>query len=169
MANLGPTDDYTFAGNVRFRVPPKFPDASIPSASILGPIAGDKVQGNLNITLSQTGTVVAATQYLRAIFGTTGLVVALKAAIVETIATGADRTVTIDLLKSTGAGAFASILTAPLVLNNASTLRTLTNATFSAAGLVAGDILKLTVAVAGAAGAQALGLVVSVTLREDPS
>lgn len=64
-------------------------------------------------------------------------------------------------------GAFASILAAPIVFNNTSTLRALVSAAFSSTSLVDGDILKLTVAVAGAAGAQAQGFICSVTIRED--
>jgi hypothetical protein len=167
MSNLNPTDDYTFSGRVRFRQAPAFPNDAIPSAAIDGPIDAAKLEGEHAFTLSQSGEVVAATQYLRVIFGATGLVVAMEAAITEAIATGPDRTVTVDLLRSSGGGAFASILAAPLVFNNTSTLRTLAGAAFSNAALADGDILKLTVAVAGVAGAQAQGLVCSVTMRED--
>ena len=165
--NLNPTDDYTFSGNVRFRKKPRFPDESVPSAAIEGPISAAKLEGEYSFTLSQPGTVVAETQYLRAVRGAAATVVALEAAITEAIATGVDRAVTIDLLRSTGGGAFASILSAPLVLDNSSTLRALSSAAFASAGLVDGDILMLTVAVSGVAGAQAEGLICSVTIRED--
>lgn len=166
-ASLTPQDNYTFAGDVRFRNKPKMPDESIPDAYIDGPIGANKLEGEYSITHSQSGTVAAATEYLKVIHGTEGTVLAVEAAITETIATGADRTVTVDILKSTSAGAFASILTAPLVLDDGSVLRTVEAASIASAGLVAGDLLKLTVAVAGVAGAQAAGLVVTVSLRED--
>jgi hypothetical protein len=167
MSNLNPTDDYTFSGRVRFRQAPTFPNDAIPSAAIDGPIDAVKLEGEHNFTLSQSGDVVAAAEYLRVIFGATGVVIAMEAAITETIATGPDRTVTVDLLKSSGGGAFTSILAAPLTFNSTSTLRALASAAFSNPALADGDILKLTVAVAGAAGAQAQGLVCSVTIRED--
>lgn len=167
MSNLNPTDDYTFSGRVRFRQAPTFPNDAIPSAAIDGPIDAVKLEGEHNFTLSQTGDVVAATEYLRVVFGATGVVIAMEAAITEAIATGPDRTVTVDLLKSSGAGAFASILAAPLVFNNTTTLRALASAAFANPALVDGDILKLTVSVAGVAGAQAQGLICSVTIRED--
>ena len=41
--------------------------------------------------------------------------------------------------------------------------------TVAVTALVAGDILRLVLTVAGAAGAQAQGLIVTLTVREDPS
>src|SRR5690349_13968576 len=73
-------------------------------------IQASKLQGEFNLTVDQTGAVVAATRYLRAIRGVSGIVLDLQAMVTEAVATGADRTVTIDLKKSTGGGAFASIL-----------------------------------------------------------
>lgn len=144
------------------------PAGSIADAGVqaLADIADTKVRHRNNFTLSQTGTVVAATQYLT-IQKYTGAVLAIEAMITETIATGADRTVTIDLAKSTGGAAFASILTSTIVFNNVSVLRTITEGVINTSGLVDGDVLRLTVAVAGAAGNQALGLVVTVQAREN--
>ncbi len=150
------------------------PALSVRNASIGAGAAGDyimrtKLEGTNYIVHSQTGTVANTTQYLRAVYGATGTILAMQACVTETIATGADRTITLDLLKSTGAGAFASILTTALVLTNASVLRTLTTASILTPGLVVGDLLKLTAVVAGGAGNQALGLIVSIMLREDPA
>ncbi len=110
--------------------------------------------------------VVAATQDIHIGFFT-GAVVSIKAAITGAIATGADRTVTVDLQKSTGAAAFATILTGVITFNNVSTLRAVTAGTLSSVTWIAGDILRVVVAVAGAAGAQAQGLIVTVTLDEN--
>lgn len=76
-----------------------------------------------------------------------------------TIATGADRTVNVDLQKSTGGGAFATVLSATALLNNASSLRTLASGTLSSTTYAAGDLFRWVVTVAGAAGNQAIGLV----------
>jgi hypothetical protein len=167
-ANLTPQDNYTFAGSVRFRGSVAFPDAAIDPSALAGEIPASKLDGEYSLTLSQTGTIAAATQYLKAIHGTAGAVVALDAAITETLPSG-DHTVTIDLQKSTGAGAFATILSATLVFNSSSTLRTVVAGSIASADLVAGDLLKLTVAVAGSTGAQGAGLIVTVTINEDPS
>lgn len=110
--------------------------------------------------------VVAETRDIHIVHGATGSVVSFRAAITGTIATGADRTVNVDLQKSTGAGAFATILTGTILFNNGSALRTVASATISATTLVAGDILRVVVTVAGAAGNQALGLIVTATIRE---
>lgn len=124
-----------------------------------------KLKHRYSFVLSQTGAVVAATEYLR-IMQAAGTVLSVEAAITEVVATGADRTITIDLQKSTGGGAFATVLSATIEFDNASVLRTISVGGISSAALVDGDILKLTVAVAGAAGAQAAGLVVNVVLSE---
>lgn len=111
--------------------------------------------------------IVAATVDLH-ISRAAGTVVAFEAAVTGAIATGADRTVTLDLQKSTGAAAFASVLSATLVLDNTNVLRTLEAATIGTAAYVDGDLFRVTVAVAGAAGNQAQGLIVTATLRENP-
>lgn len=148
-----------------------FPDGVVTKAKIpaLAGIEASKLEGEFAWHHTMTGTVVAAGPlYYGPIRGATADVISLEAAVTETIATGADRTVTIDLQKSTAGGAFASILTSTLVLNNASVLRIAQAAVLAAgAALVTGDLLRLSVAVAGAAGNQALGLVIRVILRED--
>lgn len=137
-------------------------DATVATAA---DINDSKVRHRYCFALSQTGAVVAATQYLR-ILQAAGTLLSLEAAITEAVATGADRTATIDLQKSTGGGAFSTVLSATIVFNNVSVLRTVSTGTFSSSPVIAGDILKLTVAVAGAAGAQAAGLVVNLVIAE---
>jgi hypothetical protein len=111
-------------------------------------------------------TVVALTRDIHIVRGAAGTLVGLQAAICGAIATGADRTVTVDLQKSTGAGAFATVLSSTIGFTNASVLRTALSAVFSSTSLVAGDILRLVITVAGAAGAQATGLLVTLTMEE---
>jgi hypothetical protein len=118
---------------------------------------------------SQTSTITAATAYIHAIKGTSGTIRNVRARIEEAVATGADRTVTIDVQKSTGGGAYATVLSATIVFNNVSSLRTFSAATISSSSLTADDVLKITVAVAGAAGAQATGLIVEVIVSEHPT
>ena len=132
-------------------------------------IEASKLEHQFSLDFAQVpGTaVVAETRDLHIVQGTTGETLAVEAAITGVIATGADRTVTIDVHRSTAAGAFGSILTAAITLNDGSTLRQKVAATIQTSALVAGDILRVIIAVAGSAGAQAQGLVVTTTVRED--
>lgn len=108
--------------------------------------------------------ITALTQTLGAAYAA-GTIVAFQAWI-EVDTTGADRTVTVDLQKSTGAGAYTTILSATIGFADGETVRTLKSATLSAAAYVAGDILRAIVTVAGAAGAQATGLSIRLITRE---
>jgi hypothetical protein len=143
-------------------------DASISSGTIIDP---GKVGHQFGESVAQEpGTaIVAQTKDLGIVNGQTGGVVSFKASITGAIATGADRTVTVDLQKSTAEGAFASILAATIQFTNADTLRAKKTTTFSDADLVTGDILRVVITVAGAAGAQAQGLIVTVYVQEDPA
>jgi hypothetical protein len=114
---------------------------------------------------SMNGAVVAAIKY----FGpmrAAGTLVGFEAAITETIATGADRTVSVDLKKSTGGGAFGTVLSAPIAFNNVSVLFTVSAGAFASSGLIDTDLLSINITVAGAAGNQALGLVARIFLTE---
>lgn len=117
---------------------------------------------------NQNAAVVADTQYAHIVNGATCTVYAVNAA-VDTVATGADRTVTVDLQRSTAGGAFASILTTPLVLNNANVARTMVSAALATTTLTQKDLLKWVISVAGSAGNQASGLVVEAILYEAAS
>lgn len=116
-----------------------------------------------------TGTaVVALTNQIMCVAKGTGTIKTFQAAIIGAIATGADRTVTIDLQKSTALGAFATVLSSTIVFNNASTLRVVSSGSFSDTTLANGDFLYITVAVAGAAGNQAQGLAICLEWDENP-
>jgi hypothetical protein len=146
------------------------PAASVTNASVAGGAAIDATklvhQFPLYVQQSPGSAVVAATTLLH-IARAAGSIVAIEA-MTTTPATGADRTVTIDLQKSTGGGAFASALTTTIVLDDDTTARTPVAGTVASPSLVDGDQLQLVVTVAGAAGAQADGLLVTVTVREEP-
>ena len=130
-------------------------------------IAAGKVIHVISKTYQQntTAAVVADNQYCHIIHGATCTVAGLSAA-VDTVATGSDRTVTIDLQRSTAGGAFASILGTPLVLNNSNVARTPVTAALAVTTLVQNDLLKWVITVAGVLGNQAIGLVVDLTLYE---
>lgn len=114
---------------------------------------------------NSSAAVVADNQYAHIVNGATCTLAYVKAA-VDTVATGADRTVNVDLQRSTAGGAFVSVLTSTIAFNNASTARTAVSGTIATATLAQGDILKWVVTVAGAAGNQAIGLVAEAFFQE---
>ena len=113
-----------------------------------------------------TTTVTALTKTL-GMAHASGTLVAFGAWI-EVVASGADRTITVDLQKSTGGGAYATVLSATAGFTNGSTVRSLVSGTLSSTSYVAGDIFRIVVTVAGAAGAQATGLSAKLIVRESP-
>jgi hypothetical protein len=136
------------------------------------PIDANKLYRHQSIDRELFGpavTVAALTTDVHIVRGTAGTLVGFQAAICGTIATGADRTITVDLQKSTGAGAYSTVLSGTIGFTNASVLRTAVSGTFSNTSLVAGDILRVIVTVAGSASAQALGLVATLTYAEQYS
>ena len=141
------------------------------SSSATQRIAASKVVHQFTLTRQPFGpatTISAITELLHSVRGAAGTAIGLEVSVV-TPATGADRTVSIDLQKSTGGGAFATILTTPLVLNNATAALTPQSAVIASSSLSDGDILRVVITVAGAAGNQAIGLLLALVLQEDPS
>lgn len=97
-----------------------------------------------------------------------GTVVSVEAAVTGVAATG-DRSVTVDVHKSTGGGAFATILSAPITLDIANALRVLEAGTVSSAAYVDGDLFRMIVTqVAGTTGTRPQGLIVTTTIGENP-
>lgn len=163
----------TFGAAVTFQGATSLPASSVGNAQIPAGAGIDYTKVNHLFTvdrqLFEPATAIAAkTELLKIVRGAAGVVVAFQAAI-ATNPTGADRTVSVDLQKSTGGGAFATILTAPIQFTDVSVDRTAVAAVISNTALVAGDILQAVVTVAGVAGAQAAGLVVSLTQAETPA
>lgn len=167
------TNAVHFAGAVSFGGTFTPPTGSITNASIVASagIDASKVNHKFPLRYAQApgSAIVAGTQDLHVVAGATGAIESVEAAITGAIATGGDRTVTIDIQKSTGGGAFATVLSATIQFDNGDTLRTASAGTVSDADLVDGDILRVVVTVAGAAGAQAEGLIVTLFLQETPS
>lgn len=135
-------------------------------------LAATKLQHQAPVRYNQApgSAVVADTQDVVVVNGATGLITAFQAAITGLIATGADRVLNLDLQKSTGGAAFASVLTATLQFTNADTLRTMKSASLdnTKTAVVAGDLLRVVATVAGAAGAAAQGVVATLNLYQDP-
>lgn len=122
---------------------------------------------SIDVELYPEGTTVVAlaSKLIHIVQGTTGTLVAFQG-IVTTVATGADRTIDVDLQKSTSAGSFATVLTTKIHFTNGSVIRTPVSAVINTASLVAGDVLRVVVTVAGSASAQAAGLFATLTFEE---
>jgi hypothetical protein len=164
------TNETHFAADVAFLADVTFPDSIVDDDSIESGanIAYSKLQHSFPLVYSQpNGTaVVAETRMLHVAKGD-GALLSVEAA-VTTVATGADRTVTVDVQKSTGGGAFATMLSATIVLDDDSVAFTPEAATVSGTNTYSdGDILQVVVTVAGSADAQAQGLVVTTFVYEE--
>jgi hypothetical protein len=133
-------------------------------------IDADKLQHRhpLSVELFPAATAITAGGKLLHISAVTGAVVALQAVAI-TAATGVDRTVVIDLQKSTGGAAFATVLTTTITLNASSVARVAQAAVVDATkiSLAVGDLLQLVWTVAGSAGDQAKGLLVTAIIDEN--
>lgn len=113
--------------------------------------------------------VAAITRVIAGIDGSTGVLEKFEVAITGTLADDASRTIAVDLQKSTGGGAFATVLTGTVNFTNASSLRTFVQGNFANANVVVGDILQVVVTVAGGSGNQAKGLFFNLRFRQMPS
>ncbi len=121
---------------------------------------------SINIELYGPATTIAAlTKWLHLVRGATGTIVAAQ--VVHAVAGTGDRTVTVDLQKSTAGGAFATILSGTMQVLVATTIRTAVTATISSAGVVAGDIIEAIVTLGGTTGSYPQGLLLTVTIEED--
>ena len=89
-----------------------------------------------------------------------------QAVVSGAIATGSDRTITLDLQKSTGGGGFATVLSVTFGFTHSSTLLVPVAGTIASPNYVAGDSFQWVVSVAGSAGAQATGLGVTLAVQE---
>jgi hypothetical protein len=136
------------------------------------PLSPSKVQHQFPVAVElfpAATTVTALTKDFYIGYGSTGTIVAFTAAINGAIATGADRTVTVDLQKSTSGGAFATVLSSTIGFTNASVLRTPVSGTINSPAYSALDEFRVVVSVAGSASAQATGLIVRAVFSEMPS
>lgn len=119
-------------------------------------------------TATDATTVAAVTKTLGAIHYT-GEVVEVSVTPI-TAPTGGDLAFTVDIKKSTGAGAFASILSAVETVDSSSVNRTAQYATLSGTpALVRGDLLQVVIATSGSTGTQGAGVDITIRIRENPN
>jgi hypothetical protein len=86
---------------------------------------------------------------------------------IEVAAVGA-ATVTVDLQKSTGGGAYATVLSATMAISSATVIRTAVPTTISAASYVAGDIFRIVCTATAGGGTLPQGLTLRLVAREEP-
>lgn len=133
-------------------------------------VSASKLEGEHAATAelfaAATTITALASRILHTVRGATGTLLSFEGVII-TAATGSDRTVSVDLEKSSGGAAFASICTTKIEITNSTTIRVPVAAVLSSTTLVDGDTLRAVVTVAGSLLAQALGLSVTLHWRED--
>jgi hypothetical protein len=149
------------------------PPACVGAANITGVGAAGLPAQNL-IThfrlpkeLADTGTTVTATANLKYLFTAkaAGVLLSLVGVITGAVPIGAYG-FTVDLLKSTGGGAPASVLTTKITATSASALLTALFAAIATAAYTGGDSFFLNVALTGGSGTQAEGLGVTLSTAE---
>ena len=146
-----------------------FSGGGIGPDNLLSGIPASKVihQIPINQELFEASTTVAALTKMLFIAGASGTLKAFEG-ITITPATGADRTVSVDLQKSTGGGAFATVLSTNIEMDDNTVARTVVSSVFNSTSFVDGDIFQAVVTVAGSAGNQAIGLLVTLLLNVNP-
>lgn len=133
-------------------------------------IAGSKIvtRRSIDIELAATGANIAAiTKLLHGVWTASATIVMAKAFITGA-ATG-DRTANVDIQKSTGGGAFATIMSSTIAIDSGTVVRTAVAGAFSNLALVKDDLLQAVVTIGGTTGTQPQGLLLSLTYDELPA
>ena len=104
---------------------------------------------SLNVELAESSTNIAAITTLLHLFRMSATLSDVEACVVGA-ATG-DRTVTVDIEKSTGAGPFATIMSTTIDISSSTAALT---AVFSDSTILDGDILRAVVTIGGATGTE---------------
>jgi hypothetical protein len=164
-------DDVQFAAGVNFSEPPVLPDSSITRATQIAAginLGHEKIQHR---TVYQkdfvSGTDVAAGSWLigRVYRDSTVLEITATPLVVPTL----DKTVSVDIQRSTAGSTFSSIVTAAVSISSTETARVPIDVAFpsTSSALVEGDLLQLVLAVAGSSGDNVKGLLVDVVTSQD--
>jgi hypothetical protein len=141
------------------------------TAAMIAPAAGvqaNKLQQQREYSHRQaTGTAIVAMTEDIAVVGGAGTVVGVT--VMESTAPTGDHVTTVDVQKSTGGGAFATILTGTISYSvSQANLAVVAGTLLSVPALLAGDVLRVIVTVSGSTSSQGQGLVVTVTTNEAP-
>lgn len=168
-SSIVPTDslynDITFNGQVSFSKSPNLPAGGLTNADISGTaaIAATKlltVQRAGSEVYSETSTITSTT-FGSFITPTAGGLIDVYGVVTGTVASSTTCTVSVDLQRSTAGGAFATVMTTPVQLVNA-TIRVPVAGVISNTTVAAGDVWKIVVTAAGSTTNQAKGLLYNV-------
>ena len=119
---------------------------------------------NRLVTANDTTVVTAVELPIHTVPTPTTELMNIQASVFQA-ATG-DATITVDLLRSTAGGAFATVLTTPIEFDNSVAARTVIAGVIDEEDGIQDDIYKLSVTVAGNQAGQALGLLVALTVQD---
>ena len=134
-------------------------------------IAASKLEHQFCLGLeyaAATGTINAGTKMMHVVRGATGEIVSLEA-VFMTVAAATTQSVALDLRKVTAASTGATVLSTVLTLASTDVVRTPYTASLSSVDLVDGDQLHLVVTTTGSTANAMIGLLVTLSLREDPA
>lgn len=148
----------------------KAPAASITNANIesAAGIAASKVIHRFPLTYSQAdGSAVADATVTLYVAAAAGTIKSVEVGLGGAAAAG-DSTVNVDILKSTGGGAFASVLDSAITVDVNTTIRTSEVGTVSSGSYADGDILQVDVDATVGTGTLPQGIVVTVICEEAP-
>lgn len=132
-------------------------NAAIAAAKLVQEITGKAAQNG-------GADVAAATVPIHAAYKA-GTVVGFRVALLAA-PTGGDKAFTVDLKKSTGGGAFATILSAVVTIDNSKANNTTYSGTVSSGAYSAGDIFQVVIAVSGSTGSQGQGVIAEAIFHE---
>jgi len=118
----------------------------------------------LNYSQANGASMASATVPIHIVRGTTDAIVSIEVAIM-TAAVG-NSTVTVDLHRSTAAGAFATALSSVITIDVDTVVRTAEAGTLAATTLADGDVLAIVVIATAGTGTLPQGLIVTVTVDE---
>jgi len=164
--------DFEFPGDVAMTGTGSLPASSVVNATVASTakVAHTKVQQRKVAQHIQVGgtDITAKTELVHIAYGA-GTVLGVNVATI-TAPTGGDKAFTVDVKKSTGGGAVATILTGVVTINSTKTSLTTYAGTLSGTPtFIAGDLLEIVVAVSGSTGSQGQGLIVTIDLYDEGS
>lgn len=158
--------DFYVDGNLQSKTQ-TYPAGSITNAAVAAAADIDytKLEHEHRLTYAQANSAAAdATQVIYACRGATGSILNFEVGSIA--AAVGDSTCTVDLQKSTGGGAFATVLSAVVTLDSGSTAITPEAATVNSASLVDGDVLRVVVDATIGTGTLPTGVYASLSVSE---